>query len=45
MEGEPRSAFTFTRGFSYIASFAFTRVNFTCDRTEKERNLWIRFGA
>ena len=33
---EPRSTFTFTRAFSYIASF--TRVNFRCVRTEKLRD-------
>ena len=30
-----RSTFTFTRGLSYNVSFSFTRVNFTCVRTEK----------
>ena len=35
---EPRSTFTFTRGLSYIASISFTRVNFTCVRTEKLRD-------
>ena len=32
-----RSSFTFARGLSYIASISFTRVNFTCIRTEKLR--------
>ena len=36
---EPRSTFTFTRGLSYIASILFTRVNFTCLRTEKLRYI------
>ena len=35
---EPRSTFTFTRGLSNIASMLFTRVNFTCVRTEKLHN-------
>ena len=35
---EPRSTFTFTRGLSYIAFISFTRVNFTCARTEKLRD-------
>ena len=33
-----RSTFTFARGLSYIVSFSFTRVNFTCVRTEKLRD-------
>ena len=32
---EPRSTFTFTRGFSYIASIVFTRVKIMRVRTEK----------
>ena len=32
---EPRSTFTFTRSLSYIASISFTRLTFTCVRTEK----------
>ena len=35
---EPRSTFTFTRDLSYIASISFTRVNFTCVRTETLRD-------
>ena len=35
---EPCSTFTFTNGFSYIASVSFTHVNFSCVRTEKLRN-------
>ena len=35
---EPSSTFTFARGLSYMASFSFTRVNFTCVRTEKIRD-------
>ena len=35
---EPRSTFTFTRGLSYMISFSFTRVNFTCVHTEKIRD-------
>ena len=38
---EPRSTFTFARGLSYIASISFTRVNFTCVRTEKLRSSGI----
>ena len=44
---EPSSTFMFARGLSYMASFSFTRVNFTCVRTEKyatvESNLLIPF--
>ena len=35
---EHHSTFTFTRGLSYMASFSFTRVNFTCVLTEKLRD-------
>ena len=35
---EPLSTFTFARGPSYIASISFTRVNFTCVRTQKVRD-------
>ena len=35
---EPRSTFTFYACLSYITSMSFTRVNFTCVRTEKLRN-------
>ena len=35
---ELRSIFTLTRGLSYIVSILFTRVNFTCVRTEKLRD-------
>ena len=35
---EPHSTFTFTRDLSYISSISFTRVNFTCVRTEKLRD-------
>ena len=46
MYGRPRgnvkvelpSIFTLTRGLSYIVSILFTRVNFTCVRTEKLRD-------
>ena len=37
---EPRSTFTFTRGLSYMISFSFTRVNFTCVSTEKKKRQW-----
>ena len=41
---EPRSTLTFTWGISYIASISFTRVNFTCIRTEKYAltRFWLR---
>ena len=35
---EPRSTFPFTRDRLYITSIIFTRVKFTCVRTEKLRN-------
>ena len=35
VKDESHPTFTFTRGLSYIASISFTRVNFTCVRTEK----------
>ena len=36
---EPLSTFTFARGpSSYMASISFTRVNFTCVRTQKVRD-------
>ena len=38
---EPRSTFTFTRGLSHTASISFTRVNFTCVRTENYATVEI----
>ena len=35
---EQGSTFTFTGDLSYIASISFTRVKFTCVRTEKLRD-------
>jgi len=35
---ERRSAFTFTRGLSYIASISFTLVKLTCIKTKKLRD-------
>ena len=35
---EPRSTFTFTHGLLFIPSILFTRVKFTCVRTEKLRD-------
>ena len=37
---EPRSTSTLTCGLSYIASISFSRVKFTCVRTDKIAQQW-----